>query len=323
MQRVWIGRRPISVLVGTMIFMVLLQVPHSMGLVVMSNHHHHIGVKPCLSKQGYLLPKNRNNNIYAQQSCTLFHHYQQYYDGEEEEKKEDDDKYVGISTYRRNNSNSISSSSSSSSRRSFLSVTMGCLCLSQNGSIVSAAEESSSSTDSNDFVNPNIPASPEEKSGLVVLRVAEVAQFQEKILKAVAGGEIEDVVISPQQIAFGTQIMMRNSNLDGNMKLMIYDEIPKRNRKYAIEKAVNAMNTLQNIVTTAARIDHPLTTDEMYSLADLYRYARLELNEMYELLAPKEKEKYYGYFMKVTEYEKKIAEGTYNPELDGILKFDD
>lgn len=35
------------------------------------------------------------------------------------------------------------------------------------------------------YNNPNIPAGPEEKSGLVVLRVAEVAQFQEKILRAI------------------------------------------------------------------------------------------------------------------------------------------
>ena len=35
------------------------------------------------------------------------------------------------------------------------------------------------------YENPNIPAGPEEKSGLVVLRVAEVAQFQEKILRAI------------------------------------------------------------------------------------------------------------------------------------------
>ena len=30
----------------------------------------------------------------------------------------------------------------------------------------------------NTYSNPNIPAAPEERSGLIVLRVAEVAQFQ-------------------------------------------------------------------------------------------------------------------------------------------------
>ena len=43
---------------------------------------------------------------------------------------------------------------------------------------------------------------------------------------------------------------------------------------------------------------------------------------MYEFLTPEGKDKYNGYFMKVTEYEKKIAEGIYNPEIDGKLKFD-
>lgn len=32
--------------------------------------------------------------------------------------------------------------------------------------------------DGNSYSNPNIPAGPEERSGLIVLRVAEVAQFQ-------------------------------------------------------------------------------------------------------------------------------------------------
>ena len=55
------------------------------------------------------------------------------------------------------------------------------------------------------YANPNIPPGPEERSGLVVLRVAEVAQFQEKILRAVVNGDI-DAIVSPQQIAFGTQM---------------------------------------------------------------------------------------------------------------------
>ena len=33
---------------------------------------------------------------------------------------------------------------------------------------------------------------------------------------------------------------------------------------------------------------------------------------MYEFFTPEGKDKYNGYFMKVTEYEKKIAEGIYN-----------
>jgi hypothetical protein len=173
------------------------------------------------------------------------------------------------------------------------------------------------------YENPNMPGSPQERSGLVVLRVAEVAQFQEKILRAVANGDLPGVTtIAPQQIVFGTQILLRNSNLDGNLKLMIYNEIPRTKRDAAIQNAVRVMNTIQTISMTAASIDHPFTQEELYKLADLYRIVRVELNDMYESLPPKEKAKYYGYFMAVTEYEKKIAKGTYNPDLDGILQFD-
>jgi len=171
------------------------------------------------------------------------------------------------------------------------------------------------------YQNPNIPAGPEERSGLVVLRVAEVCNFQEKILRAVVNGDI-DTVISPQQIVFGTQVLLRNSNIAGNMKLMIDTEIPMNQRENAVRDAVITMNTLQSISSTAGRILRPFTPDEMLEIADLYRDVRLRLNNMYEYLPQKEKDKYYGYFMAVTEYEKKIAEGVYNPELDGVLKLE-
>lgn len=140
-----------------------------------------------------------------------------------------------------------------------------------------------------------IPPPPEERSGLVVLRVAEVAQFQEKVLRAVAGGELpENITVTPQQISFGNQILLRNSNLDGNMKLMIYNEIPKRSRDRAIKDAVNVMNSLQDMVTYANSIQRPFEKEEMLRVADMYRYVRVQLNDMYELLPEKEKEKYYG-----------------------------
>ena len=37
-------------------------------------------------------------------------------------------------------------------------------------------------------------------AGLVVLRIAEVAQFQEKILRAILNGDLTDVVVTPQQM---------------------------------------------------------------------------------------------------------------------------
>ncbi len=173
----------------------------------------------------------------------------------------------------------------------------------------------------NDFENPNMPDAPEERSGLVVLRVAEVCNFQEKIARAVVAKDI-DTVISPQQIVFGTQLLLRNSNIAGNMQLMIDTEIPKNKRSLARQRAAKTMNTIQSISTTAAKIQRPFEDEELLAVADLYRDARLQLNEMYEYLPPEGKDKYYGYFMKVTEYEKKIADGVYNPELDGVLKLD-
>jgi len=172
------------------------------------------------------------------------------------------------------------------------------------------------------YENPNIPAQAEERSGLIVLRVAEVAQFQEKILRAILDGAIVDVVVTPQQIVFGTQILLRNSNIAGNMKLMIDDEIPRIRQNEAAVKAANAMNAIQKISSTAAKIEKELSPADYEELANLYRLVRVELNSLYDLLPTKERDKYYGYFVAVTAYEKKIAEGVYNPDLDGVLKFD-
>lgn len=172
------------------------------------------------------------------------------------------------------------------------------------------------------YDNPAISAVPEERSGLVILRVAEVSQFQEKILRAIVNGDLKDVMVSPMQFAFGTQILLRNSNLDGNMKLMIKEEIPKRQRAFARKNAADVMNTLQEIAKYSASIQRDFEPLEMVELADMYKVVRTNLNQLYEYLPDKEREKYYGYFVAVTEYEKKIASGTYNPDIDGVLKFD-
>jgi hypothetical protein len=173
------------------------------------------------------------------------------------------------------------------------------------------------------YNNPAIPPAPEERSGLVVLRVAEVAQFQEKILRAIVDGSLQGVMVSPMQFAFGTQILLRNSNLDGNMKLMIDTEIPKQDRPKAIKNAVNAMNELQEIAKYSASLQRDFEPLEMVTLADMYQSVRINLNQLYEYLPAKEQVKYDGYMVAVTEYEKKIANGTYNPDIDGVLKFDE
>lgn len=199
-----------------------------------------------------------------------------------------------------------------SSRRSWLKTVSSTMLIIGFGERVLAEDGSG-------YNNPNTPAGPEERSGLVVLRVAEVAAFQEKILRAIVNGDI-DVVVSPMQIVFGTQILLRNSNLAGNMKLMIDTEIPRKKRPEAVQNAIKTMNTIQSISTTAANIQRPFADSEMLEIADLYRDVRLQLDSMYQYLPQKEKNKYYGYFMAVTEYEKKIAEGVYNPDIDGVLQ---
>jgi hypothetical protein len=80
---------------------------------------------------------------------------------------------------------------------------------------------------------------------------------------------------------------------------------------------------LQDLGKYAASIERDFEPIEMLQIAHMYRDVRMSLNQMYEYLPQKEKNKYYGYFVAVTDYEKKIAEGTYNPEIDGVLKFDE
>ena len=91
-----------------------------------------------------------------------------------------------------------------------------------------------------------VAGSDQETSGLVVLRVAEVCNFQEKLLRTISkcsGPNAKDLLdqfglpycgdsgaytVSPTQILFGTGLLLRNSNLDGNLKLMIQTEVPKK-----------------------------------------------------------------------------------------------
>ena len=106
------------------------------------------------------------------------------------------------------------------------------------------------------------------------------------------------------------------------MQLMIDNEMKKKDQKQARIIAANVMNALQKVSSTAAKIERELSPADYDELANLYRLVRVELNTLYELLPTMEKQKYDNYFVQVTEYEKKIAEGVYNPDIDGVLKFD-
>ena len=115
-----------------------------------------------------------------------------------------------------------------------------------------------------------VAGTDDEVSGLVVLRVAEVCNFQEKLLRTIATcskpnagklldqfglpycGESAAYSVNPSQILFGTGLLLKNSNLDGNMKLMISQDVPRKQRQDAVKDAVAIMNTFNNLVKVAA-----------------------------------------------------------------------
>ncbi|KAL3937486.1 MAG: hypothetical protein SGBAC_007423 [Bacillariaceae sp.] len=219
--------------------------------------------------------------------------------------------------------NFLASSAKAASLLGFLLLS-GTQALAEDGVQVTAEELDAIYAEdaSNNPPLPDVPQAPEERSGLVVLRIAEVAQFQEQILRSIVEGKLEGVKVAPLQFSFGTRILLKNSNLDGNMKLMIAQEIPKSERTKAARNASNCMNILQDIIVFSNNIQRDFEPLEMIELADKYKLLRINLNQLYEYLPQTEKDKYYGYFVAVTEYEKKIADGVYNPDIDGVLKFD-
>ena len=200
-------------------------------------------------------------------------------------------------------------------RRSFLLTNLICI----HGSNI--FRQNAFAADETDTVAPQLPAAPEEKSGLVVLRVAEVMNFQEKILRAVCFGDVPDVNISPQQIIYGTQLLLRNSNLDGNMRLMIRNEVPRKTRGNASRLAAGIMNGIQDISARAAAVNGPFKNEDMLEIADMYKDVRLQLAELFDMMPPASQSRYFGYMVEVTQYEKKIADGSYNPDFDRVPGF--
>ena len=159
-----------------------------------------------------------------------------------------------------------------------------------------------------------VAGADEEVSGLVVLRVAEVCAFQEKLLRTLAtcgngkpltGKDApvdqfgnaycgEAYSVNPVQIVFGTGLLLRNSNLDGNLKLMIRQEVPKTKRDAAVKDAVVIMNTFNKLVNTASTY----TTFEgadLLVIADIYSEARQYLARFFDFLPPEAKDRFYNY----------------------------
>ena len=152
------------------------------------------------------------------------------------------------------------------------------------------------------------PELPDERSGLMLLRVAEVAAFQEKLLRAVAAGIDIGIDLAPQQIVFGTTLLLKNSNLDGNIRLMISEELPRNQREPAIKNAVVAMNTFSEIIKDASELNE-FTNEDLVRIADRYALSRKQLAEIFNLLPEKSKDRYYGYANALKDYEAQVAAG--------------
>lgn len=165
---------------------------------------------------------------------------------------------------------------------------------------------------------------PEEVSGLVILRVAEVAAFQEKVLRGVAAGQDMGIPITPQQIAYGTGILLKNSNLDGNMKLMIETEVPQARRKEAVKNAIVVMNTFNRLTAAANTLQDFSQTEDLLVVADLYSTTRAELAAMFAYLPQEQQERYFGYASALKTYEDKLVkranEGKADYGSDALLE---
>ena len=171
--------------------------------------------------------------------------------------------------------------------------------------------------------NAFVAGDDEEVSGLVVLRVAEVCAFQEKLLRTLAAcgnGKAEQRAadqfgnlfcgeaysVNPTQIIFGTGVLLRNSNLDGNLKLMIQTELPRASRPAAIKDAVAIMNTFNELVNTASSYE-TFEAADLIVIADIYSSARKRLARFFDYLPGEAQSRFYNYAEDVRKYEEKVS----------------
>lgn len=176
-----------------------------------------------------------------------------------------------------------------------------------------------------------VAGNDEEVSGLVVLRVAEVCAFQEKLLRLIASCgtlpngakgpvdqfgnaycESEAYSVQPAQIVFGTEVLLTKANVDGNLKLMIATEVSKENKEAAIRDAVGIMNNFGKLMFVASQY-RKLGTFQLNVLADIYSEIREQLARFFDYLPKESKEKFYGYAEEVRKYEQKVS-GEYGIE---------
>lgn len=99
---------------------------------------------------------------------------------------------------------------------------------------------------------------------------------------------------------------MRNSNLDGNMKLMISTEVPRKQREAAIKQAVVVMNTFSKLANTAGEYEEFERAD-LLVIADIYSEARQALAKFFDFLPADSQAKFYNFADSVRSYEEKIS----------------
>lgn len=161
----------------------------------------------------------------------------------------------------------------------------------------------------------------DEVAGLVVLRVAQVADFQEKLLREVAKGTDLGVPVTPQQFIFGTELLLRNSNIDGNIKLMIKSEVPRDSKELAIARAPVVMNDLTAITDRAKQVRTPLLSGRDASdIADLYAQFRRDLLLLFATLPPDLQKRYSGYADALLAYEKDLSKNCKGGASGGCLE---
>ena len=175
-----------------------------------------------------------------------------------------------------------------------------------------------------------MPGSPQERSGLVVLRVAGRWHKIPRKRRSFVPLLMEICLAWPlhhRQMAFGTQILLRNIRISmGTVETndLHNENSPDKTWCCHFQNAVRVMNTIQTISMTAANLDLThLHKEELLQMADLYRIL-FKWNWMTctNFCHPRKKGQVVWILYGRTEYEKKIAEGTYNPDLDGILLLD-
>ena len=159
--------------------------------------------------------------------------------------------------------------------------------------------------------------------------MAEVCSFQEKLLRTIAlckgpKSKTEKLTdqfglpycdgqtysVNPSQILFGTGLLLRNSNLDGNMKLMIREEIPRKQKDAAITSAVGIMNTFNRLTDTATKCQEAngsFTTADLIEVADIYADARSQLARFFDYMPQQSQTRFYNFADSVREYEEKMA----------------